>query len=387
METTGHTSDLGRIDSRYELGEHLFSTRSADFYAATDSLASGPFIVGALRHGLEAGSEAGRSFLSRMQKIAALEGFSPQVRNFGIDSNHKAFAVFPHEDYKPILEANATQERKLVLFRKAIELVGRLHSESVVVGDIASRSFMVDPNGNVHLLALLGTFEAEASSTSLLPTAETLFYIAPEQRSAGGSLPTSDVYAMGVLGYRFLTSRFPTGDTPPGSGEDVLKLGPAPTTVHSKLPEWMDEVLGKSLEFSGERRWKDCREFHDVYKEALGGGKSPARSSRWAQKTVMVHPELGGEQKQDPKPRSENSSSRQQVFEASPETEAQHASRSPLLIVGGLIAVAVLALVVLLFSGSRPDSPLQEEISIHTKRWRRSQRVTIQLHLLCLLQQ
>ncbi len=77
----------------------------------------------------------------------------------------------------------------------------------------------------------------------------TFSYAAPEQVLGGELDARSDQYSLAVVAYELLTGRPPFDDPDPAQLVMSLlsKPFPAPTTLRSDLPKWIDVVLGRAL--------------------------------------------------------------------------------------------------------------------------------------------
>jgi hypothetical protein len=95
----------------------------------------------------------------------------------------------------------------------------------------------------------MGSFDSEAAATAMLPPAETIPFLSPEQRSAAGVDGASDVFALGVLGYFLFTGRYPYGAGPASlmTGFDLSRVEPLSRFVGAP-PVWAEEVLRRCLE-------------------------------------------------------------------------------------------------------------------------------------------
>jgi hypothetical protein len=239
------------ISKTVSLDTHRASTRTADLYLARDSRFSGKVFIWLLRHSFSFDTNAIQRFVRRIETIKTLVGQSIAILDSGVDSEGVAYVEF-QELSGSLLEEKRVQPREAErLFQKAVETIAGIHSQNLVCGDISGSSFWVTTEGTLKFIGLMGSFDVEASSTSVAPPIETYHYLAPEQR-AGSSITTeSDVYSLGVLGYFLFTGRYPAGDN-----KNILLGNPDTSKIRlisditSGVPAWADQLipwcLGKS---------------------------------------------------------------------------------------------------------------------------------------------
>jgi hypothetical protein len=197
-----------------------------------------------LRHPLAVQSRAVERFAERIRLFGALQPPIVEVLRYGIDAAGMAFAAVPALDGHPVLSGNVEVHEAERRFVSCVRLIDRLHSAAIVSGDICGNSFWIDRNGEVRFVGLMGSFDAEAVATAMMPPLETMPFLAPEQRSGGGIEPASDVFALGVLGYFLFTGRYPFGEGPAAlvGGGDLNRVEPLRRYVGAP-PVWAEEVL------------------------------------------------------------------------------------------------------------------------------------------------
>ncbi len=255
LHTEGLLSDYFLVES------HILSTRTADAYKAVDKSRNESVMLWMLRHPLALNSEAVQRFLSRMRKLADIDPPVSEMSAFGVDKAGTAFAVFPSLDGSSVVQGNldlAEGERRYTACLRYIE---RMHKAGVACGDLCGSSFWVARAGELRFIGVMGSFDAEAVATTMLPPADTIPYFAPEQRSGAGIEMGSDVFALGVLGYYLLTRSFPYGEGTAAlaSAFDVGTVKP-PSELVQKAPKWMDQVLLRCLEGDPAQRYANAAE-------------------------------------------------------------------------------------------------------------------------------
>jgi serine/threonine-protein kinase len=192
------------------------------------------------------------------------------------------------------LEA-AEAERRFV---SCVKLIERVHAAGIVCGDLCASSFLVGRGGETRFVGVMGSFDTEAAATAMLPPMETLHFVSPEQRAGAGIETASDVFALGVLGYKLLTGAFPY---PAGSEMFTGEFNPEqikPVSAFTPFaPVWAEEVLMRCLNANPAVRYSNAgeilRAIAEVRHQVEAGQRAPAqtaasagvRSGRWRRPT------------------------------------------------------------------------------------------------------
>jgi serine/threonine protein kinase len=240
---------------------------------------------------LEPGSEAAINFQTRLEAIA-LPGLPRlPITDHGIDHRGIGFISILHRDTQPLSLQRIADPTSL--FVNVIETVSKFHERGIFLGDICGVSFVVDGVGRVLLSAMLGSFEYSASGTSLIPPRETLFYIAPEQRIVASPTATCDIYALGIMGYKLITGRFPQGNKPERFlDQNIVEQALAPSELVANCPEWVDRVIARCIDTDVSKRFQSCLALLDDLKQ--GECSSDGTTDRWLRRNKTVHFNLTG---------------------------------------------------------------------------------------------
>ncbi|MBN8548654.1 MAG: hypothetical protein J0M12_05000 [Deltaproteobacteria bacterium] len=359
----------GAVADYFVIEGHIMSTRSADAYKAIDKSRGASVCLWILRHPLALNSNAVLRFLKRLTAIKQISPPVTDMQSFGVDAAGMAFSVFNALDGHVVDGGNiepAEGERRLT---SSLRIIGKLHANGIVCGDLCNASFWVDRSGDVRFVGAMGSFDAEAVATAMVPPLETLHYVAPEQKSGAGLEPATDVFALGVLGYRLLTKRFPL-EGPPGAhmGEfDLGKVKPISSFVNVP-PVWAEEVIFKCLDPRPENRYQSAEEvlnaISEIRQRVFAEEKTPVQSRR--------DPILVKKTKENETGVVKSSAAIAPAKAITPEKEEEKVD--PVLsmrvkIMGALLIVALCALVAvqqLRRGGPAPgDRKLQQELSVH----------------------
>ncbi len=261
--TENQTSSAKRLEDLYQIETKLFSTRTADLYIAQDTRKGLDVTVWQLRTRLPVGSTIIGEYNRRMEILAAVEPSVCEFLGFGVDDHGVAFAVLPRLDGNTLFEGNPEISEIERRFDSAIELVSRIHSSSIVCGDICRNSFWLSRTGSVRFIGVMGAYEDDPTEGKKLYP-ESVHFLAPEQRDSGTLALSTDVYALGVLGYLMLTGTFPAQ-----SGQ-IKKI----SEIKPNAPFWADTIFTKALASNPSNRYssatemlqalRDLREKHSV---------------------------------------------------------------------------------------------------------------------------
>ena len=139
------------------------------------------------------------------------------------------------------------------------------HGQNLVHRDIKPDNIMLTSKGKVKVadFGLAKATDDDLSMTASGTGLGTPYYMAPEQaRNAKHVDGRTDIYALGVTLYHFLTGKLPFAGTSAlevimakekGQFESARKLNP-------QVPDKLDLMIGKMIEKDLERRFKDCGE-------------------------------------------------------------------------------------------------------------------------------
>ncbi|WP_436532209.1 FhaA domain-containing protein [Actinoplanes sp. HUAS TT8] len=213
------------VDHRYRLDEQIGGGRTGDLWRATDLQLSQTVAVKVSPAELFPDAAATAAFHRRAQAVGRIE-HPGVVRVHGsgtIAASGAQYVVMQHLDGSDLSEILGPGEQvlaagsALLVIAQAAEALAAVHEQGLVHGDVDPVALRVLSSGRVVLTgfrfarpAARGTVRAEL----LVGDAE---YISPEH-SRSEPQPSSDVYSLGVVGYRCLAGQ------PPFTGLDALEV-------------------------------------------------------------------------------------------------------------------------------------------------------------------
>jgi serine/threonine protein kinase len=220
------------------------------------------------------------------------------------------------------------------------------HGRGVIHRDLKPQNVLLDEQLNA-ILTDFGVARIVGDVTALTGSGVavgTPAYMAPEQWHGTEVDARTDLYTLAVMAYELLTARTPyIADTPPAMMYKHLHEQPTPLReLRAELPASIEQVLLKGMAKAPEERFQTAAEFAEAFQEAMTGkvpnsikvNLPPRTKSAKPTTPVISTPTLA----------------RQKA------AAAQNRSQLP-LILGGLIALALIGILALLVGRSGSDTP------------------------------
>ncbi|MDB4914197.1 MAG: protein kinase [Gemmatimonadetes bacterium] len=164
------------------------------------------------------------------------------------------------------------------------------HLSGVVHRDVKPDNIMIEWGTNQPILTDFGIARAQLGDPSLTKPGEAMgtpAYMSPEQAAGNEADARSDVYALGVVGYRMLTGLLPfTATSIPAM---LLKQATAPArpvrATRPDVPEWLETVIATAMEKEPARRYQTAAALRDAI-----GDISSIRMARVPRPSPVVEP-------------------------------------------------------------------------------------------------
>jgi serine/threonine-protein kinase len=213
------------------------------------------------------------------------------------------------------------------------------HSRNVIHRDLKPANIMFDNHGNAFLVDF-GIAKLVSSATSLTLTGAAVIgtpaFMPPEQWRGDELTPAADQYALAVTIYAMLTGHLPLeAETPYQLMHKHLNEEPTPPQSHrADLPPAVDLVLGRGLSKEPDKRFPSVTAFADAFDEATAGNQTAA--------TGFFEFRLPQQRTDRPIPPT-----------TIPRQQGSRPRRSPLMLVGVLVIIGLLAAVAVALFMSR----------------------------------
>jgi len=138
--------------------------------------------------------------------------------------------------------------------------LGRLHRHGVVHRDIKPGNLHLGDDGVWRVLDLGVALSGRESAAQRELHAGTPSYMNPEQWDGGLPDAGSDLFALGVTLYQWLTGRLPYGEIEPYQSARYRRDPVAPSRIRPDVPIWLDHVLQKLVAREAAHRFETAEE-------------------------------------------------------------------------------------------------------------------------------
>jgi len=170
--------------------------------------------------------------------------------------------------------------------RAAVDLVDQVlsalafaHAHGVTHRDIKPANIIVTPAGVVKLTDFgIAQSAGDPRLTATGMALGSLYYMSPEQVSAGAVDGRADIYSLGVTFYHMVTGRRPfDGDNGPAIlAAQIMRMPTPPAEVNPDVPAAISAMIMRALEKEPARRFQTAGEWQAVLRGAASGGGSAA---------------------------------------------------------------------------------------------------------------
>jgi serine/threonine protein phosphatase PrpC/serine/threonine protein kinase len=136
-----------------------------------------------------------------------------------------------------------------------------LHRHGVIHRDIKPGNLYLCDDGRWRILDLGVALSGRESAAQRELHAGTPSYMNPEQWDEGGmASPGSDLFALGVTLYQWLTGRLPYGEIEPYQRGRYRRDPPGASRLRPDVPMWLDHLLAKAIARDARQRFETAEE-------------------------------------------------------------------------------------------------------------------------------
>lgn len=297
--------EAGTLSGRYETGQRLGSGGMSNVYMATDRILERTVAVKILAEHL---SDDER-FVARFKReaLAVAKLIHPnivQVYDTGVDEG-RHYIVMEYVDGRSgaqILQRQGPVEPEVAaeIGIQACAGLDYAHRRGIIHRDVKPGNLMIvggPVGGGPELTVKLTDFGIaraieQTRITQVGSVVGTAAYLAPEQVRGDEATPATDVYALGVVLYQFLTGRLPyEGSTLAELAVRQQNETPLPpSTYNDEVPETLGAAVLRALEGDPNRRYASADELSSGLMMGLEGAdvSLPAEESGTAATNVLA---------------------------------------------------------------------------------------------------
>lgn len=288
---------IGRmVDGRYQVRSRIARGGMATVYLATDLRLERRVAIKVM-HGHLADDESFKQrFIQEARSAARLA--HPNVVNVfdqgqDADSAYLVMEYLPGITLRDLLQeyGSLTPEQTLDISEAVLSGLAAAHKAGIVHRDLKPENVLLADDGRIKI----GDFGLARAANNNTATGAALLgtvaYLSPELVTRGIADTRSDIYAVGIMMYEMLTGEQPF------RGEQPMQIAyqhandavPTPSSVNSRIPAELDELVLWATARDPEHRPRDARtmldQLHDT--EALIKTALPATATG-AQRTVVM---------------------------------------------------------------------------------------------------
>src|SRR5690349_10882989 len=276
----------GTLSGRYETGEKLGTGGMSNVYKATDRILERTVAVKILAEHLSDDERFVARF--RREALAVAKLIHPnivQVYDTGIDGG-RHYIVMEYVEGRSgaqILQRQGPVDPEIAaeIGIQACAGLDYAHRRGIIHRDVKPGNLMIvgGPVGGGEMIVKLTDFGIaraieQTRITQVGSVVGTAAYLAPEQVRGEEATPATDVYALGVVLYQFLTGRLPY------EGSSLAELAVRqqnekplpPDTYNSEVPETLGAAVLRALEGDPNRRYASADELAAGLRLGLEGG-------------------------------------------------------------------------------------------------------------------
>jgi hypothetical protein len=277
--------EAGTLSGRYETGERLGSGGMSNVYKATDRILERTVAVKVLAEHLSDDERFVARF--RREALAVAKLIHPnivQVYDTGVDEG-RHYIVMEYVEGRSgaqILQRHGPVEAEIAaeIGAQACAGLDYAHRRGIIHRDVKPGNLMVvgGPVGGGEMTVKLTDFGIaraieQTRITQVGSVVGTAAYLAPEQVRGEEATPATDVYALGVVLYQFLTGRLPY------EGASLAELAVRqqnekplpPSTYNDEVPETLGAAVQRALEGDPNRRYASADELASGLRLGLEG--------------------------------------------------------------------------------------------------------------------
>jgi eukaryotic-like serine/threonine-protein kinase len=255
------------VDERYRLDRKIGTGGMADVWLAEDTELDRQVAIKILHDRFAQDKEFVQRFQREAQSAAGLQ--HPNVvgvfdRGSFRDTYFIAMEYVDGPSLKDLVKGGMGTKDAVAFTRQILNAARFAHRKGIVHRDLKPQNVLIDDEGRARVadfgIARAGESSDITATGSVMGTAQ---YISPEQAQGKPTIPSSDIYSIGVILYEALTGRVPfEGDSAVAVAlKQVSETPRRPSAVNPNIPPALDAVVMRALAKDPDARFKDADAF------------------------------------------------------------------------------------------------------------------------------
>jgi len=154
-------------------------------------------------------------------------------------------------------------DQKLALVAQVAEGLAFAHSRGIAHGDLKRSNILVDAARDVSILDFgIAPWLAHLLNAGCHPEGQVAKYLAPEQILGQPFDARSDIFALGLILYEFVSGKYPFSVDPGLIPREIVHSEPEPLRkLDAKIPEELEQLVTRALDKQPEQRLQTAEEF------------------------------------------------------------------------------------------------------------------------------
>jgi serine/threonine protein kinase len=282
---------IGRTISHYKILEKLGEGGMGVVYKAEDARLRRPVALKFLPADLTRDPEAKKRFVQEAQAASALDHANIcTIHEIDETEEGQLFIVMAYYDGKTLRDKlqseSLTIEDATEISAQVAKGLSKAHAKGIFHRDIKPANLLITEDNEVKIIDFgLARLSGKSRLTKTHTTMGTTAYLSPEQARGEEVDHRTDIWSLGVVLYEMLTGELPfEGDYEQAVVYAILNEKPA--SIHTDIPDYLKQVIGKALE-------KDQNQRYQLIHELLDDVKSTATSTLTStpqEKSIVVLP-------------------------------------------------------------------------------------------------
>lgn len=257
-EKVTHTPGL--LEDYFQLSYLIGETVSSEVYRAVRRDDTCPVSLWKTKFAYDLVSDDAHNVIKHLHALDQIDPpIAPAMEMYGIDSEGICFACFDNSLLNNIGKQRGAAAEMSRRFFKIVRLIHKTHSSKVIFGDLNINSFWLGHTGEVEFSGVLPLFNNLPNDAFQNVPPDIAAYVAPEILHGSVTEPRTDVYSLGMIGYKLLCDSLPITINV-DSNHKLIPAKKQNFTIPDEVSADISEVLYKAISQDPQERYTSASE-------------------------------------------------------------------------------------------------------------------------------